>query len=96
MSFDPDWLLSLPPVEARHAFTTRDTMLYAAGVGAQDLGFTYEPGLQALPTMAMVLAYPGETIGTEIWNEGDGHAGFRATAEERGLVVLHNGYAEFE
>ena len=46
--------------------------------------------------MAMVLAYPGETIGTEIWNEGDGHAGFRATAEERGLVVLHNGYAEFE
>lgn len=59
MTFDPDLLLSLPPVETRHAFTTRDTMLYAVGIGAQELCFTYEQGLRALPTMAMVLAYPG-------------------------------------
>ena len=39
--------------------------------------------------------FPGETIRTEIWREGDGRAAFRATVEERGQVVLNNGYAEF-
>src|SRR3546814_13475479 len=42
-----------------------DLMLYALGVGAgqqpdqDDLRFVYEEGLQTLPTMAVVLAYPG-------------------------------------
>lgn len=59
MALDPQWLLSLPPIETRQVFAARDTMLYAIGVGAQDLCFTYEHGLKALPTMAMVLGYPG-------------------------------------
>lgn len=59
MALDPDRLLKLPPQEARHSFTQRDTMLYALGVGADDLRFVYEKELQALPTMAVVLAYPG-------------------------------------
>lgn len=59
MALDPDRLLSRPPIETRHTYTTRDTMLYALGVGADDLRFTYEKQLQALPTMATVLAYPG-------------------------------------
>lgn len=49
-----------------HHFTRRDTILYALGVGAGEpagdpweLRHVYEDGLAALPTMAVVLAYPG-------------------------------------
>ncbi|WP_417722615.1 MaoC/PaaZ C-terminal domain-containing protein [Salipiger sp.] len=37
--------------------------------------------------------HPGETLRTEIWNEGGGHA-FRAYAEERGVKVLDCGRIE--
>ena len=53
----------IPDVEQR--FTKRDTMLYALGVGLgadptdeDQLKFVYEEKLAALPTMAIVLAYP--------------------------------------
>ncbi len=39
--------------------------------------------------------YPGETLRFDIWNDGDCRARLRATAVERDLVVLTNGYAEF-
>ncbi|MFC2950560.1 MaoC/PaaZ C-terminal domain-containing protein [Marinicaulis aureus] len=39
--------------------------------------------------------YPGETIHTEIWKEGDGKASFRSKAKERDAVVLNNGYFEY-
>jgi acyl dehydratase len=39
--------------------------------------------------------YPGETIRTEIWNEGPGRAGFRSRVVERDTVVLNNGLAEY-
>lgn len=44
-----------------HRYTTRDTILYAlgCGAGADDLDLVYEPGLIALPTLASMLAYPG-------------------------------------
>lgn len=52
--------------EIRQSFTRKDTMLYALGLGLggdptdrDELRFVYEDGLQALPTMAVVLAYPG-------------------------------------
>ncbi|MGU7776163.1 MaoC/PaaZ C-terminal domain-containing protein [Burkholderia sp. MR1-5-21] len=52
--------------EVHHRYTKRDTILYALGVGAgaiphdvADLRFVYEEGLVALPTMAVVLGYPG-------------------------------------
>lgn len=38
--------------------------------------------------------YPGETIRTEVWREGDGRIAFRCAVPERGVVVLNNGYAE--
>jgi len=54
----------IPPVEQH--LTKRDTMLYALGVGlgadpcdANQLSFVYEQNLQALPTMAIILGYPG-------------------------------------
>lgn len=39
--------------------------------------------------------YPGETLRTEIWNEGSGRAAFRVRVVERDQVVINNGYAEF-
>ncbi len=65
MPIDPQHLLSLPSRVTRHRYAERDCMLYALGVGAgrrsdaRDLRFVYEDGLQALPTMAVVLGYPG-------------------------------------
>lgn len=60
-------LVDLPPIETRQTLTRRDTMLYALGVGVgavhpgspDELKYVYERGLCALPTMAVVLAYPG-------------------------------------
>lgn len=64
MTVRPAYLTGLPPRITRHRFEKRDTILYALGVGCgQDtscpLKYIYEDGLQALPTMAVVLAYPG-------------------------------------
>lgn len=66
MAFDPDRLLALPPIETHHELTRRDTMLYGLGLGAEDLDFVFEERLQALPTMAVVLANPGF-----IWRDRD-------------------------
>ena len=50
----------------RHAYTTRDTILYALGVGfgadpldVNELRYVYEKELSTVPTMAAVLASPG-------------------------------------
>lgn len=52
--------------DIRAAYTKRDTMLYALGVGAcedpldtNELRFCYERNLQALPALSCVLAHPG-------------------------------------
>jgi len=54
----------IPPVE--QSLTRRDTILYALGVGLgtdpcdpDQLQFVYEENLRALPTMAIILGYPG-------------------------------------
>lgn len=65
MPLDVTRLLHDPPRTFRQAFTRRDTILYALGVGAgvghdgpPDLKFVYERELVALPTLAIVLAAP--------------------------------------
>ncbi len=58
MPFDPDALLALPPAEGRVRITPTKAILYALGVGAEDLAYVYEAGLRALPTMAQTLATP--------------------------------------
>lgn len=40
-------------------------------------------------------AYPGETIRTEIWREGDGRAAFRAKVVERDVVIINNGLVDY-
>jgi acyl dehydratase len=59
-------LLELEPIETRHRYTRRDTILYALGIGCglvgadeSELRFVLEDRLEAFPTMATVLAYPG-------------------------------------
>jgi acyl dehydratase len=40
--------------------------------------------------------YPGETLRTEIWRQERGIAAFRVRVDERDLIVLNNGRAEFQ
>lgn len=66
MAINYDKLINwqIPPVEM--TLTKRDTILYALGIGlgadpldTDQLKFVYEEGLQALPTMSIILGYPG-------------------------------------
>jgi acyl dehydratase len=66
LAIDRDVLLNWPIPEVRHTYSQRDTMLYALGLGLgalptdpHQLRFTYEERLQALPSMAVILGYPG-------------------------------------
>ena len=59
MPLDPARLLGMEPIVTRQMLTKRDTILYALGVGASELDFVFEERLKALPTMAVVLGYPG-------------------------------------
>lgn len=52
--------------DLEHRYTSKDTILYALGLGCgsdpmdlDDLRYVYEDGLLALPSMAVVLGYPG-------------------------------------
>lgn len=56
--FSPEALLARK-VPIDNSWSERDTMLYALGVGADELPFVYERQLVALPTMATVVGYPG-------------------------------------
>jgi acyl dehydratase len=66
MAIEYQRLLNYPIPEVAQELTAKDCILYALGVGLgadpmdeQQLRFLYEDGLEALPTMAVVLAYPG-------------------------------------
>jgi len=59
-------LKAWPFGEIEQSWSEKDSMLYALGLGyghdpmdEQQLRFVYEKDLQALPTMAVVLGYPG-------------------------------------
>jgi len=69
MPFDPLKLRHWQFPDIEHTYTEKDTMLYALGLGCgsdasdpDDLKFVYERGLVALPTMAVVLAHPGNWL----------------------------------
>jgi len=48
--------LDLPATEFE--YTERDVMLYALGIGATELDFVYERSLKAIPTFAVIPAFP--------------------------------------
>lgn len=65
MAIDPDALRACRIPRTEMHLTTRDTMLYALGIGfggdpddAQELRFTYERDLRACPSMATIIAAP--------------------------------------
>jgi acyl dehydratase len=67
MTINYERLKSWPFPEIEHSYRGKDSILYALGLGfgadpmdRDQLRFVYEEGLQALPTMATVLAYPGQ------------------------------------
>jgi len=66
MAINYEKLMAWPFEDVRHRYTQRDTMLYALGVGLgtdptneTELRFVYEKNLLALPTLPVVLGYPG-------------------------------------
>ena len=72
MAFVPQKILNWKFPETEHAYTEKDTILYALGLGcgadgphSDDFKFVYEKGLVALPTMAVVLASPGNWLGSK-------------------------------
>ena len=70
MAIDPETLRNWPIPDVRQTYTARDTILYALGLGCgsdpsdeTQLQFVYEPHLQSLPSMAVVLGSPGFWLG---------------------------------
>ena len=66
MAIDYDKIMKWPFEEVVQSYDTRDSILYALGVGLnmdpldeEQLRFTYEDNMNALPTMAVVLGTPG-------------------------------------
>ena len=101
MAIDVAKLKAWPHKPIEHKYTFRDTILYALGVGlGQDpmdrrqLRYLYEDGLQALPTMAVVLGSPGfwsKDPGTGIdWVKilhGEQHLVLHAPLPAEGTVI---------
>jgi acyl dehydratase len=66
VSLNHEALLAWPFEEIEQTYTEKDSILYALGIGLGadpldhgQLRFVYEDGLEALPTMAVVLGNPG-------------------------------------
>lgn len=66
MAFDYETLLNWHFEEVTQAYTRKDSILYALGLGfgfnptdPEELKFVYEKGLVTFPTMAVVLGHPG-------------------------------------
>jgi acyl dehydratase len=84
MTIDPEKLLAMPPIVTRQTLTPRDTILYAIGVGAAELDFVYEERLKALPTMAVILGYPGF-----FWKDPAFGADWRKILHGEQSTILH-------
>ncbi len=82
--FDPELLAGLAPIEARTQLTPSKVVLYALGVGASELPYVYEEALVALPTMAVILGYPGF-----IWREPAYKADWRRILHAETGFTLH-------
>jgi acyl dehydratase len=81
---DPAALVARAPFETRHVLTAKDTILYALGIGADELGFIFEAELQALPMMAVIMAYPGF-----FWREPDYGADWQRILAGEQSVTIH-------
>jgi acyl dehydratase len=90
MSLNYEALLSWPFEEIEQTYTEKDSILYALGIGLgfdpldrAQLRFVYEDGLEALPTMGVVLGNPGFYLS----DPGSGVDWKRVVHGEQGLVL---------
>jgi acyl dehydratase len=88
---DPHKLLNWPFPEIEHRLTKRDAILYALGVGFGDdpldrkqLRFVYEENLQAVPSMASILCFPGNWL-----RNPDTGVDYRKQLNAGNRIVLH-------
>jgi acyl dehydratase len=91
MPFDPVKLRNWTFPDVEHAYSAKDTMLYALGLGCgseagdhSDLKYVYERGLVALPTMAVVLASPGNWLESK-----ESTADYRKVLHGEQYLTLH-------
>jgi len=91
MAIDYDRLMGRKFVDRTHQYSWRDSVLYALGLGLGsnpvdpgELRFVYENGLQALPTMAVILGHPGFWIG-----EPDSGIDFRKVVQGEQSLTVH-------
>lgn len=84
MALDPAYLLERPPIVAEHDWKKRDTILYALGIGCEDLPFVFEDRLKALPMMAVVCGYPGF-----IWRNPEMGADWKKILHGEQSVIIH-------
>ena len=55
----------------------------------------YEPErLKSMAARFSAPVFPGETVRTEMWREGEGRVAFRCRIREREIVAINNGLAE--
>ena len=98
LSGDPNPLHASPPV-ARAAGFDRPILhgLCSWGIAGHAILKSccgYDPGrVRAMALRFSAPVYPGETIRTEMWRDGD-IVSFRARVAERDVMVLNNGRAE--
>jgi acyl dehydratase len=84
VAINPDTLLNHDPIVVTQDWTARDTILYALGVGSEDLDFVFEERLHALPTMAVVLGYPGF-----IWRNPEMGADWTKILHGEQSIIIH-------
>ncbi|KCZ58694.1 MaoC/PaaZ C-terminal domain-containing protein [Hyphomonas chukchiensis] len=100
MPIDYDRLMAWKPDDVVQSYSSRDTMLYALGLGLgsdptdrNELRFTYEEGLQVLPTFPVVLGTPStwwRETGMVDWQHvvhGEQHLKLHARFKPEGEVI---------
>lgn len=91
MTVDVQKLMARPFLNLEHPYSKKDTILYALGVGLgadptdeRQLRFVYEENLRMLPTMPVILGYPG------FWaKEPDTGINWRKLVHAEQSFVLH-------
>lgn len=84
MAIDPDYLLNRAPVVVEQDWKQRDTILYALGIGCEELDFVFEERLKAQPMMAVVLGYPGF-----IWRNREIGADWTKILHGEQSIIIH-------